>query len=242
MVETVRPTFDKLKQRHNMHRTKTVKWRIDTLKKFQQGIKEMEKELSEAMSKDLGRDMFMNYLMEITLIEGSLKHELDNVKKWMQDHPEESEVFHGPCIMMSRYEPLGVVAVIGSWNAPVVTCLKPLMQAITAGNCVIVKPSEMAPHSSAAIKKFCDTYLDQDYIVAIEGGVDIAVAVNNLPLDLICFTGSTIVGRIIAQTAAKNLTPCILELGGKCPLIVDHSAKVDFASTKVAFGKTLNSG
>lgn len=158
----------------------------------------MEQELCEAMSKDLGRDMFMNYLMEITLIEGSLKHELQNIRKWTQDHPEETELFHGPCIAFSRYEPLGVVAVIGSWNAPIVTCLKPLMQAITAGNCVLLKPSEMAPHSSAAIKKFTDKYLDTNFIVTIEGGVDIAVAVNKLPLDLICFTGSTTVGRIIA--------------------------------------------
>lgn len=82
----------------------------------------------------------------------------------------------------------------------------------------------MAPHSSAAIKKFTDKYLDKKFVVTVEGGVDVAVAVNNLPVDLFCFTGSTTVGRIIAQTAAKSLIPCILELGGKCPLVVDHSA------------------
>lgn len=83
------------------------------------------------------------------------------------------------------------MAVFGSWNAPFVTTLKPVIQAITAGNCVIVKPSEHSPKSSAVIKKFTDTYLDKEYVQTIEGGVDVAVAVNSLPLDLICFTGST---------------------------------------------------
>ena len=160
----------------------------------------------------------------------------------MKDHPEEIELLLAPGRAMTRYEPLGVVGVFGSWNAPFITTLKPMIQAITAGNCCIVKPSEASPASSAVMKKFVDTYLDQDFCVVIEGGVDVAVAVNSLPLDLICFTGSTQVGKIVAQTAAKNLVPCILELGGKCPLVVDHDAEMDFSSGKIAFGKTLNSG
>lgn len=92
------------------------------------------------------------------------------------------------------------------------------------------------------MKKFIEKYCDNDAVVCVEGAVDVAVAVNNLNLDLICFTGSTQVGKIVAQTAAKNLTPCILELGGKCPLIVDHSAAMDFSTGKIAFGKTVNSG
>ena len=147
-----------------------------------------------------------------------------------------------PGAAYTKYEPLGVVGVFGSWNAPFVTTLKPVIQAITAGNCVIIKPSEHSSESSKVIKKFTDTYLDPEHVVTIEGGVDVAVAVNQLPLDLICFTGSTQVGKIIAQTAAKNLTPCILELGGKCPMIVDHNAQIDFTSAKAAFGKTFNSG
>lgn len=92
------------------------------------------------------------------------------------------------------------------------------------------------------MKKFVEKYCDSKAVVCIEGAVDVAVALNNLNLDLICFTGSTQVGKIIAQTAAKNLTPCILELGGKCPLIVDHTAAMDFSASKIAFGKTINSG
>lgn len=202
----------------------------------------METEICEAMHSDLGRDMFLNYIAEVAFLEASTKHDARHLKEWMKQQKEEIELMLCPGAAYTKYEPLGVVGVFGSWNAPFVTTLKPLIQAITAGNCVIIKPSEHSPKSSAVMKKFTETYLDKDYIVCIEGAVDVAVAINQLPLDLICFTGSTMVGKLIAQTAAKNLTPCILELGGKCPLIVDHNAQMDFSSAKIAFGKTINSG
>ena len=107
---------------------------------------------------------------------------------------------------------------------------------------MIVKPSEIAPHSSAVMKKLIDTYLDSDCYVCLEGGPDVAIAINNLPLDMICFTGSTQVGKIVAQTAAKNLTPCLLELGGKCPVIVDKTADMYFTAARVGMGKISNSG
>ena len=206
------------------------------------GLKEMETEICEAMHADLGRDMFWNYLAEVSFLETSAKHDARHLKEWMAQTKEEIELALCPGAAYTKYEPLGVVAVFGSWNAPFVTTLKPVIQAITAGNCCIVKPSEHSAKSSAAIKKFCDTYLDPEFVITIEGGVDVAVAVNQLPLDLICFTGSTQVGKLIAQTAAKNLTPCILELGGKCPMIVDYNAQIEFTSSKAAFGKCFNSG
>ena len=102
--------------------------------------------------------------------------------------------------------------------------------------------NEMGPNCSRVMKKFCDNYLDNEAVVAVEGGIDVAVAVNKLNLDLICFTGSTTVGRIIAKTAAENLTPCILELGGKCPCVVDHNADMRYSSMKIAYSATANSG
>jgi aldehyde dehydrogenase (NAD+) len=105
-----------------------------------------------------------------------------------------------------------------------------------------MKPSEIAPHVSAIIKKFCDRYLDQDYIRCIEGGIDVAVELNKQPLDMICFTGSTFVGKIIAETAAKNLTYCILELGGKCPLVVHETADLQHTADKVCWAKFSNAG
>lgn len=105
-----------------------------------------------------------------------------------------------------------------------------------------MKPSEIAPATSAAIKKFMDKYLDLDYIRCIEGGVDVAVELNKQKLDLICFTGSTMVGKIIAAAAAKNLTPCILELGGKCPAIIHPTADLEHTAEKICWAKFSNSG
>ena len=194
------------------------------------------------MRTDLGRDLFMNFIAEVSFLQAGIRHDATHLEGWMKDHREEVELLLAPAAMYSRYEPLGVVAVFGAWNAPYVTTVKPLIQAISAGNCCIVKPSEHSPASSAVIKKLVENHLDPECFKVIEGGVAEAVAINKLPVDLICFTGSTTVGKIIAKTAADNLTPCILELGGKCPLIVDHMAQIDFATSKVAFGKTINSG
>jgi len=141
-----------------------------------------------------------------------------------------------------RYEPLGVVLIYGSWNYPYVVTLKPICQAITAGNCAIIKPSEMAPNASKVIKTFVETYLDKDCFAVFEGGPEMAMELQKHPFDLICFTGSTQKGKLVAEAAAKNLIPCILELGGKCPAVVDTTADVDFAAAKIAFARFNNSG
>ena len=158
----------------------------------------MENELNEATLKDHGRGLFMNYLIEIGGLVAAINYDAQNLKTWMKDNPAEVSLTLAPGRAFTRYEPLGVVAVIGAWNAPYSTTLKPLSAAIAAGNCVIVKPSEMSPNTSAVMKKLCDKYLDKDFIATFEGGPDVAIAVNNLPLDYLCFTGSTRVGKIVA--------------------------------------------
>jgi len=147
-----------------------------------------------------------------------------------------------PAKTMVRYEPLGVVLIFGSWNYPYVVNLKPLCQAITSGNCAVIKPSEMSPASSTVIKKLVEKYLDRECYAVIEGGVEIASKICGYPWDLICFTGSTMKGKLVAEAAGKNLIPCILELGGKCPSVVDVTADINFAANKVAFGRFNNSG
>jgi aldehyde dehydrogenase (NAD+) len=120
-----------------------------------------------------------------------------------------------------EYEPLGVALVISAWNYPVYTAIPQVAAAIAAGNCVILKPSELASHSSGVIKKLFDNYMNPDFYQCIEGRIEVAKTVTKLPVDVICFTGSTATGRLVAIEAAKNLVPCILELGGKCPVIID---------------------
>ena len=136
-----------------------------------------------------------------------------------------------------RYEPLGVALIYGSWNFPYFVTLKPLANAIAAGNCAIIKPSEMSPKSSGIIQKIVQKYLDNDCYRVILGDVNVSIQIGKFPFDLICFTGSTEKGKLVAKVAAENLIPCILELGGKCPIIIDESADVDFAAMKVAAAK-----
>lgn len=136
-----------------------------------------------------------------------------------------------------RYEPLGVALIYGSWNFPYFVTLKPLANAIATGNCAIIKPSEMSPKSSSIIQKIVQKYLDNDCYRVILGDVNVSIKIGKFPFDLICFTGSTEKGKLVAKVAAENLIPCILELGGKCPIIIDESADVDFAAMKVAAAK-----
>lgn len=138
-------------------------------------------------------------------------------------------------------EPLGVVLVIGSWNYPLST-LGSFISAIAAGNAVVIKPSEHSAASSEIIHRLCSQYLDRRFYQVIQGCVPTAVTLTNLPFNKICFTGSSEVGKLVAGAAAKNLTPCTLELGGKCPVMVDGYADIKMAARKIVFGKFTNAG
>lgn len=131
---------------------------------------------------------------------------------------------------------------MGSWNFPYFVTIKPLVMAIAAGNCVMVKPSELAPKSSEVMQTLIEKYLDNKCIKVIQGDKDVCIELTNQKFDLICFTGSPEKGKLVAQATAKNLVPLILELGGKCPLIMDKSADFDFAANKCCYGKFQNGG
>ena len=157
------------------------------------------------------------------------------------------EVFDPPMLLAPMtqkivWEPLGVVLVFGSWNYPYVVTIKPLIQAIAAGNCCVLKPSELSPVSSDAIEKLVTKYLDPRCYRVILGDARVAQQLNKMKFDMICFTGSTQTGRLVAKAAADNLTPCVLELGGKCPLIVDSMSDIDFAASKCVNWKFQNAG
>lgn len=201
----------------------------------------MREEILRSIEMDLGRCPQAS-ASEIFLVEGSIHHDLKHLKTYMRDIHEEAEMVYFPAKVMTRHEPMGVCAIYSAWNYPIMTALKPLVQAITTGNAVILKPSEIAENTSKVIKKLVDRYMDPDFIQCIEGGIPVAVKLNQQKLDLICFTGSTFVGKIIAETAAKNLTKCILELGGKCPLVVHSSADLPHTVEKICWAKFSNSG
>jgi aldehyde dehydrogenase (NAD+) len=238
----VQPAFDSLKETFRSGKTKPAKWRVAQLEAFAKGLDEMTEEFCKALEQDHGRSEFVSWLCEIGLNCATAKHTIRSLPGWMKEETIQSELLFTPCSTRIKYEPLGVTAIFGSWNYPLGTTLKPLIDAIAAGNCAIVRPSEMTENTANAMKKFVDTYLDNDAFKVCNGQMEVAIALNKLPLDLICFTGSTRVGKIIAKTAADNLTPCILELGGKCPMVVDYTAEMTHTTAKTAFGKFMNCG
>ena len=160
----------------------------------------------------------------------------------MKDECVDTPLIVGPGKSYIMREPLGVIAIIGSWNYPFVTTICPLTHAIAAGNVVVIKPSEFSPYSSKMIKQLLAMSVDSSCYQCIVGHVKVAVALTSSPVDKIIFTGSTEKGKLVAAAAAKNLVPCILELGGKSPLIIDKSADLKFTAAKTGFGSFCNSG
>jgi len=151
-------------------------------------------------------------------------------------------MFMGPGKSYIQQEPLGVIGIMGSWNFPIATSLGPLVSAMAAGNAVVLKPSEMAPYSAKIMKTLFARHLDLNAYQCVNGQVQVAIRTSQSPFDKIVFTGSTEKGKLVAAAAARNLTPCILELGGKCPIIVDKSADMDYAVSKIATISFINSG
>ena len=131
---------------------------------------------------------------------------------------------------------------MGSWNFPISTTLLPAITAIAAGNAVVIKPSEISAFSAKAMKTLCARYLDLSAYKCVNGQVQVAIRASQSQFDKIIFTGSTEKGKLVAQAAAKNLVPCVLELGGKCPMVIDRSADLDFAASKTSLTGFINSG
>ncbi len=202
----------------------------------------MRSKISEAIRLDLGREAFATWFYELALVEHDCEHVLRHLKRWSQPVEINTAMLVGPAKSKLLYEPLGVVAVMGSWNFPVYTTLAPLIYVIAAGNTALIKPSEIAPNSLFVIKELCKAYLDPYSYICIEGQIKVAQYIPTRKFDGLCFTGSPEKGKMVAQAAAQNLIPCVLELGGKCPFIVDSDADIEFAAKKVAFSKFGNAG
>jgi aldehyde dehydrogenase (NAD+) len=185
------------------------------------GVREMNYQLQDGCLKDLGRCGFFTEIGELSGILDHCEHNLAHIDEWAKDTVFDPPLLMAPNSNRIKWEPLGVVLIFGSWNYPYYVTLKPLVQAIATGNCAIIKPSEMSPDSSAAVQQLVEKYLDSRCYRVIQGDVAVSIEITKHPFDLICFTGSTEKGRLVAKAAADNLIPCILELGGKCPFIVD---------------------
>lgn len=221
--------------------TKNVEFRIAKLKTLKQAIQENAESIVNALKKDLYKPELETYATEISItreIDYALKH----IKSWVKPKKVRLPLEQLPGAGYIYPGPLGVVLIIGPWNYPFQLVIAPLIGAIAAGNCVIVKPSEIAPNTSAVVSQIVQKYFDPTYIAVVEGGIDVSKQLLAEKFDHIFFTGGTAVGKIVMEAAAKHLTPVTLELGGKSPCIVDSDINLEHTARRIAWGKFINAG
>jgi aldehyde dehydrogenase (NAD+) len=232
-------------QRENQYNigNTTASERKAKIKALQYAIEvEYRDRIREACQKDLGKSSAEADLTEVFPIVSEAKHAARNLKSWMKPHKVATPLSLVGTSSWIKYEPKGVCLIISPWNFPFNLTFGPLISAIAAGNCVIIKPSEMTPNSSALMKEIVGKLFKENEVKLIEGGVETSTALLELPFNHIFFTGAPSIGKIVMAAAAKHLTSVTLELGGKSPTIVDETANINNAAKMIAWGKFANNG
>jgi aldehyde dehydrogenase (NAD+) len=223
-------------------RTRPLQWRLDQLSGIERLVTEREPEIAAALAADLGRPAAEAWLGDIASTKAEAAYARKHLKKWMHRQRSSLPMAQLPGRAWVQYDPLGVVLIIGPWNYPVYLSLAPLVGAVAAGNCAVLKPSELAPATSSLLARLVPEYLDRDAIRVVEGDASTTQALLAQGFDHAVFTGGTEIGKKIMAAAAPTLTPVTLELGGKSPVIVTADADIDVAARRIAWVKLMNSG
>lgn len=224
------------------HTTRELSFRARCLKNLQRALRRWEPRLCVALRQDLGKTAAESYMSELGMVMASLSEARRNLKKWTKPTRVSSPLSQFPCRCRIEHEPYGVVLIMSPWNYPALLSLDPLVAALTAGNCCIVKPSELAPATSEIIAELIADVFPKEHVAVVQGGVDVCQELLAQQFDYIFFTGGPAIGRQVMAAAAAHLTPVTLELGGKSPCIVDETANIPVAARRIAFGKVLNAG
>lgn len=235
IVEKQKAFFEK-------NRTKSYEFRQKALLRLKRTIMYYEKEIEEALRQDLGKSDFEAYMTEVGMTLSELNYVEKHLRSWIKERSVLTPLAHFPAKSFEVPEPYGTVLIMAPWNYPFMLCMEPLIGAIAAGNCCVIKPSAYAPRTSAVIKKILSCIFPEEFVAVVEGGREENIALLEQKFDYIFFTGSKAVGKIVLEKAAKNLIPVTLELGGKSPCIVDETANLKLAAKRLVFGKYLNSG
>lgn len=222
-------------------KTKDIAFRLTQLKNLKQAILDNTDEIISALKADLNKPTFEAYLLEIGVVK-EIDYAIKNLKNWTKPKKVATPLEQIPGSAFIYPEPLGVVLIIAPWNYPFQLAISPLVGAIAAGNCAIIKPSEISPNTSSIIAKICQKTFDPNYIAVVEGGVETSKELLQQKFDHIFFTGGTAIGKIVMEAAAKNLTPVTLELGGKSPCIIDSDINIEYTARRIAWGKFINAG
>src|SRR6266853_3628840 len=240
------PDFGKLISDHRAYFlsgvTRSLEWRESQLIALRSMMKEHAEDFYAALWSDLRRNRIEADWVDVKYMTSEIDHVLARLPHWMRPLPVSTPLVLAPSHGHVRFDPLGVGLIIGTWNYPLMLTLSPLVAAISAGNCAVIKPSEVSPATAEAIARFLPEYLDRKAFSVVLGAVPETTALLAQQWDHIFFTGGPGVAKIVMAAAAKNLTPVVLELGGKNHTIVHSSANLRVAARRIAFGRWFNSG
>ena len=239
-LDSITGIADRLRKTFESGRTRPLEWRRAQLKALKALVRERGDELVEALQADLRKPIFEAWAADVGQVTTEATLALRGLKSWTK--PRRAGGFFPLGRSRVVHEPLGVVLIIAPWNYPVGLLLTPLVGAIAAGNCAVLKPSEVTMRTSAVLGRRVPEYLDKDAVAIVEGGVEETRALLEQRYDHVFYTGNGRVGRVVMEAAAKHLTPVTLELGGKSPCIVDHDVDVKVAARRIAWGKFMNAG
>ncbi|HBN08441.1 MAG TPA: aldehyde dehydrogenase family protein [Cyanobacteria bacterium UBA8530] len=223
-------------------KTRSVDFRIEQLLKLKAAIEGNEKKLLAALGKDLGKSEIEGYLSEIGLSLGEIDHMVRYLEQYARPKKVKTPLIYFGARSFVVSEPLGVVLILAPWNYPFQLLVSPLIGALAAGNCAVLKPSELAGNVSSAISEILRSAFPEEYLAVFEGGVETSTTLLDQKFDHIFFTGGEAVGKVVMKAAARHLTPVTLELGGKSPCIVEEDADLAIAARRIAWGKFLNAG
>jgi len=234
--------FQRQKVRSQQLRQETIYERKKRIKAFGKHILTKREQIGKAVHADLKKPFAEIDLSEVYPVVAEIRNVLKNLDDWAQPESIDAPLTYFGTHAEIIFEPKGVCLIIAPWNFPFNLCLGPLISCLAAGNTAILKPSEATPHTAALVSELIKGFFDNDIVAVVEGGVEATTELLKLPFDHIFFTGSTAVGKVVMKAAAENLASVTLELGGKSPTIVDSSANLQDAATRIAFGKFLNKG
>lgn len=244
MTESI-PTKEilaRLQQTFQQGRTLELPWRRRQLEQVRAFLQEHRHDLAAALAQDLGKSAFEAHLTETSFVLEEIAVALANLRRWRRPRRVSVPLTVRPGRGEILACPYGTALILSPWNYPIQLALVPLVSAVAAGNCVMLKPSELAPACMALLAASLPRYLDPDAVAVVAGGPDVAAELTRLPVNTIFFTGSPAVGRKVMSAAAANLTPVTLELGGKSPCLVDHTASLAVTARRIVWGKFLNAG
>lgn len=238
------PSLEALRKNFNSGVTRNYQFRKEQLKKLKASILKHEQDIYDALYADLKKSPEETWVTETGLVLSELNAAIKDLHIWIQPEHVETNLLNLPSSSKVLKEPLGVVLIIGPWNYPFQLLINPLIGAIAAGNCVVLKPSEFASATDAVMKKIIEENFPRDYILYVrgDGAAVVPEMMNNFTFDHVFYTGSTVVGKIIYKMAAERLVPVTLELGGKSPCVVESDANINVAARRITMTKFSNAG